>query len=111
MNILMTYLVLISPLTFLLGFWIGKRYGWNKRDNIERIADLKREREKLTTIRDKWDNLLPNKLKQIEFNVIGIQIEKQKKSLTLEEELELAIINEDYEKAAEIKKKIDNKNE
>jgi len=110
MNILMTYLVLISPITFLLGFWIGKRYGWDKRDNIERVADLKREREKLTTIRDKWDNLLPNQLKQVEFNVIGIKIEKQKKSLTLEEELELAVLNEDYEKAAEIKKKIDNKN-
>ena len=27
--------------------------------------------------------------------------------MTLEEELELAILNEDYEKAAEIKKKID----
>lgn len=111
MNILMTYLVLISPLTFLLGFWIGKRYGWNKRDNIERLAELKRSQENLTTIRDKWDNLLPNKLKQMEFNVIGIKIEKEKKSLTLEEELELAIFNEDYEKAAEIKKKIDNKNE
>ena len=111
MNILMTYLVLISPITFFLGFWIGKRYGWNKRDNIERIADLKRAKENLTTIRGKWDNLLPTKLKQIEFNVIGIQIKKQKKSLTLEEELELAILNEDYEKAAEIKKKIDNKNE
>ncbi len=111
MNILMTYLVLISPITFFLGFWIGKRYGWNKRDNIERLAELKRAQENLTTIRDKWDNLLPNKLKQLEFNVIGIRIEKEKKSLTLEEELELAIFNEDYEKAAEIKKKIDNKNE
>lgn len=111
MNILMTYLVLISPLTFFLGFWIGKRYGWNKRDNIERIADLKRAKENLTEIRDKWDNLLPKRLKQMEFNVIGIRIEKEKKSLTLEEELELAILNEDYEKAAEIKKKIDNKNE
>ena len=111
MNILMTYLVLISPLTFLLGFWIGKRYGWNKRDNIERLAELKRSQENLTEIRDKWDNLLPKRLNQMEFNVIGIRIEKEKKSLTLEEELELAILNEDYEKAAEIKKKIDNKNE
>lgn len=111
MNILMVYLVLISPITFLVGFWFGRRYGWNKRDNIERIADLKRAKENLTTIRDKWDNLLPNKLKQLEFNVIGIRIEKEKKSLTLEEELELAILNEEYEKAAEIKKKIDNKNE
>jgi hypothetical protein len=111
MNILMTYLVLISPLTFFLGFWIGKRYGWSKRDNIERIADLKRSKENLTEIREKWDNLLPKRLNQMEFNVIGIRIEKEKKSLTLEEELELAILNEDYEKAAEIKKKIDNKNE
>jgi hypothetical protein len=111
MNILMTYLVLISPLTFLLGLWIGKRYGWNKRDNIERLAELKRSQENLTEIRDKWDNLLPKRLNQMEFNVIGIRIEKEKKSLTLEEELELAILNEDYEKAAEIKKKIDNKNE
>jgi hypothetical protein len=109
MNILMTYLVLISPITFFLGFWIGRRYGWDKRDNIERMADLNREKEKVSKLSEKLDNLLPPKIKKMEFNIIGVRIKEDKKILTLEEELKEALDNEDYERAAEIKKKIDDK--
>ena len=111
MNILTTYLILISPITFFLGFWIGRRYGWNKRDNIERMADLNREKEKVSKLSEKLDNLLPPKIKKMEFNIIGVRIKEDKKILTLEEELKEALDKEDYERAAEIKKKIDNKNE
>ena len=109
MNILMTYLVLISPITFFLGFWIGRKYGWNKRDNIERMADLNREKEKVSKLSEKLDNLLLPKIKKMEFNIIGVRIKEDKKILTLEEELKEALDNEDYERAAEIKKKIDDK--
>ncbi len=111
MNILMTYLVLISPVTFLFGFWLGKRYGWNKRDNIERADSLKREQEKVNELNEKLENLLPTKFTKMEFNVIGVRVKEEDEPMTLEEELEQAILKEDYEKAAEIKKKIDNKNE
>ena len=47
----------------------------------------------------------------MEFNIIGIRIKEDKKILTLEEELKKAIEEEDYEKAAEIKRKIDSKND
>ncbi len=109
MNILTTYLILISPITFFLGFWIGRRYGWDKRDNIERMADLNREKEKVSKLSEKLDNLLPPKIKKMEFNIIGVRIKEDKKILTLEEELKEALDNEDYERAAEIKKKIDDK--
>ena len=105
----MTYLVLISPITFFLGFWIGRRYGWDKRDNIERMADLNREKEKVSKLSEKLDNLLLPKIKKMEFNIIGVRIKEDKKILTLEEELKEALDNEDYERAAEIKKKIDDK--
>ena len=59
----------------------------------------------------KLENLLPTQLTKMEFNVVGIRIKEEDEPMTLEEELEQAILKEDYEKAAEIKKKIDNKNE
>lgn len=111
MNSLLLYLFLISPITFIIGFWVGCRLGWQRRDNIAQRASLKEEQEKVNKLSSKLDNLLPPKLNKMEFNVIGIRIKDDKKKLTLEEELKLAIAKEDYEKAAEIKKKIDDKNE
>jgi len=73
------------------------------------MADLNREKEKVSKLSEKLDNLLPPKIKKMEFNIIGVRIKEDKKILTLEEELKEALDNEDYERAAEIKKKIDDK--
>ena len=34
----------------LLGFWGGKKYGWNLRGNHERIQEINREQEKLSNL-------------------------------------------------------------
>tara|TARA_R110000824_G_scaffold374783_1_gene565393 strand:+ start:616 stop:948 length:333 start_codon:yes stop_codon:yes gene_type:complete len=110
MNILTTYLILISPLTLVLGFWIGIRYERNRQEYRNRLAFLKQEQEKINKLGEKLDNLLPSQLRKMEFNIIGIKLNKESVPLTLEDELKEALSKEDYERAAEIKKKIDNKN-
>jgi|19_taG_2_1085344.scaffolds.fasta_scaffold87985_3 excinuclease UvrABC helicase subunit UvrB len=114
MTTFLSYLVILSPLTFFVGFWLGKRYGWEKRDLVEHIKDLKNEKFKVEEMKSTLYNVIPETIKQMQFNIIEIPATTEKNIKKLEEELKQAIEEENYEKAAQIKKIMenrDNKNE
>lgn len=107
---ILIYLLLIPGLCIIIGFLIGKKYGWHLRDNIQRNIQLKKAKKELDNLNNDW-NKLNKELHKMEFNVIDIK-KIEITPLTLEEQLKKAIEVEDYEKAAEIRNQLNhNKDE
>tara|TARA_Y100000296_G_C5080434_1_gene209662 strand:- start:361 stop:660 length:300 start_codon:yes stop_codon:yes gene_type:complete len=87
--------ILFPTIAMLLGFWGGKKYGWNLRGNHERIQEINREQEKLSNL---------SKI----FSII-LSVQSTHLTPSLEDQLKEALENENYELAAEIRNKIQNK--
>ena len=84
----------------IIGFLIGKRYGWQLRDNIERSTQLKKSKKDLNTLNEQW-NKLNNELKEMKLSVIHIKIKKDNPP-TLEEQLKRALEEEAFETARDL---------
>jgi hypothetical protein len=90
-----------------VGFIIGRKYGWHMRDNKEKARDILESLKKSDALKD-YNAVFYKNIKDMEFNIIGL---KRKKDipLSLKEQLQKAIMDEDYELAAKIHNEI-NKN-
>jgi len=102
---LFIYIILISSLCFIIGFIIGKKFGWHIRDNIERVIQLKKSEEEFYNLQQEW-NKFYTELKKIESK----KSSPNSPTSTLEEQLKEAVENEDFEIAAKIRDKL-NKNQ
>ena len=105
------YLFVLPILCLIVGYIIGRKVGWQQRDNKAKkeklLDDLKLIKGKVDNLNlDKW---VPSGFHSFDFNLIGIQ--KREEPLTLQQQLEKALEEEDYEKAAQIRNLINNKNE
>lgn len=104
------YVLIVPILCLIVGYILGKKSGWQLRDNIERDIQLKKAQKELDILNKEW-NKLNKELHKMEFNIIGIK-KIEYIPLTLEEQLKKAIEVEDYEKAAEIRNQLNqNKDE
>jgi len=108
------YLLVLPVLCLIVGYMVGRVTGWQLRDNKAKKDRLK---QMLEEIQGKVDDI--SSLKEdaqpfssipfFEFNIISRKM-KEEEPLTLEEQLEKALEEEDYEKAAQIRNLINNKN-
>jgi hypothetical protein len=108
------YLLVVPIICLLLGYAVGYKYGWQTRDNKAKKDRLK---QMLEEIQGKVDDI--SSLKEdaqtfssipfFDFNIIGIR--KKEEPLTLQQQLEKALEEEDYEKAAQIRNQLKNENE
>ena len=108
------YLLVLPILCLIVGYMVGRVTGWQLRDNKAKKDRLK---QMLEEIQGKVDDI--SSLKEdaqsfssipfFEFNIISRKM-KEEEPLTLEEQLEKALEEEDYEKAAQIRNLISNKN-
>ena len=108
------YLLVLPVLCLIVGYMVGRVTGWRLRDNKAKKDRLK---QMLEEIQGKVDDI--SSLKEdaqsfssipfFEFNIISLKT-KEEEPLTLEEQLEKALEEEDYEKAAQIRNLISNKN-
>ena len=87
--------ILFPAIAMLLGFWGGKKYGWNLRGNHERIQEINREQEKLSNIAKIFSIIL--------------SVQSPQQTPSLEDQLKEALENENYELAAELRNKIQSK--
>ena len=105
------YLFVLPILCLIVGYVVGRKTGWQQRDNTAKKDKLKKLLEE---IQGKVDNISSQTESQsfsdpfhlFEFNIISRK-RKEEEPLTLEEQLEKALEEEDYEKAAQIRNLID----
>jgi len=100
------YLLVVPIICLLLGYAVGYKYGWQRRDNKAKKDRLK---QMLEEIQGKVDDISYQTESQhfssipfFEFNIISKK-RNEEEPLTLEEQLEKALKEEEYEKAARIR--------
>ena len=111
---LWTYLLVLPILCLIVGYIIGRKTGWQLRDNKAKKDRLK---QMLDEIQGKVDDISshtdvwtpPGEYTAFDFNIIKLR--KKDEPLSLEQQLEKALEEEDYEKAAQIRNLINNENE
>ena len=112
---IVTYLLILPILCLIVGYIIGRKTGWQLRDNKAKkeklLDDLNLIKEKVDDISSKTDVWTPAGFHSFDFNIIGISKNKEEEPLTLEEQLEKALEEEDYERAAQIRNQLNNENE
>ena len=101
---IIVYVLLVPVICMYIGFLIGKRYGWYMRDNTEKAKDILENLKKSDALKG-YNAMLYKNIKGMEFNIIGIK-RKKDRSLSLKEQLQKAIVDEDYELAAKIHNEI-----
>ncbi len=104
------YLLVLPIICLIVGYMVGRVTGWQLRDNKAKKDRLK---QMLEEIQGKVDDI--SSLKEdaqsfssipfFEFNIISRKT-KEEEPLTLEEQLEKALEEEDYEKAAQIRNQL-----
>lgn len=110
MSMYYVYLILLPVISLICGYYLGKRQGWMKRDNQANLDLIKIEIEDLA-----------KKCKQVSVGwwvSTSTQDVKptytqgdQRPQLSLEQQLQNALDKEDFEMAAEIRDKLNKKNE
>ena len=91
------YLIIIPGLCVVLGFLLGKRYGYNQRTNELLRDQLFEAKASVEELNETWERL--------KTSLFMIQSAKKSrpKPLSLQERLENALAEEDYETAAQIR--------
>jgi hypothetical protein len=100
----------------IVGYVVGRKTGWQLRDNKAKKDNLKQLLEEIqgkvddiALEKDTW--IPPGEYQTFDFNIIGIR-KKEEEPLSLEEQLKIALDKEDYEKAAKIRNQLNqNKDE
>jgi len=105
------YLFVLPILCLIVGYIIGRKVGWQQRDNKAKkerlLDDLNLIKEKVDDISSEKDTWIHPGFHSFDFNLIGIR--KKEEPLSLQQQLEKALEEEDYEKAAKIRNQL-NKN-
>ena len=103
------YLLMISIICLLLGYAFGYKYGWQLRDNKVKKDRLKQMLEeiqgKVDDISYQTESQSFSSIPYFELNIISNKM-KEEEPLTLEEQLKIALDEEDYEKAAKIRNQL-----
>jgi len=94
---ILIYIIGIPGLSLILGFLFGKYYGYNQRTDELLREQLQRAKENVKELDSSWEDL-----KTSLFIIQGIK-KNRPGPLTLEEQLQKAIIDEDFELAAKIR--------
>ena len=104
MTYFVIYMLLVPVVCMILGFIVGRKYGWHLRDNAEKAKDVLESIKKSDMLSD-YAATMYEDIKGMNFNIIGIK-KKKEEPLSLKEQLQKAIADEDYELAARIHNEI-----
>ena len=107
---IIVYVLLVPALCVYVGFIIGRKYGWYMRENKEKANRILENLKKSDALRDYNATFYKNAvtIDDMDFNIIGLK-RKKDRPLSLKEQLQKAIIDEDYELAAKIHNEINKK--